>query len=137
MAIKHGRERYRRGCRCDECKSAQAAYQRVFRERQRNGLAGVPNGKPDLDGTVGFPTVGPVELAVQAELAGLASAGSRPALAAIAAAMARLLDSPAAGPKPAAAKVLVSALEALHKASAQGRRGNLALVKEMTTKDGA
>jgi hypothetical protein len=34
---------------------------------------------------------------------------------------------------PAAAKVLTSLLDKLHSASARGRRGNLALVKSMTT----
>jgi hypothetical protein len=134
---KHGRERYRRGCRCDECKAAQAAYQRVFRERQRNGLVGVANDAPDLDGTVRNLTVGPVEAAVREEIDGLASAALRPSLAAIAACMARLLDSPASTPKPAAAKVLISVLETLHRGSVQGRRGSLALVRTMTEKDGA
>jgi hypothetical protein len=35
---------------------------------------------------------------------------------------------------PAAAKVLVTALDTLHKGSAQGRRGSLALVRTMTEK---
>jgi hypothetical protein len=35
-----------------------------------------------------------------------------------------------------AAKVLISAMETLHRASAQGRRGNLAVVKSMTRKGG-
>jgi hypothetical protein len=48
--------------------------------------------------------------------------------------MARLLDSPASTPKPAAAKVLVAVMDTLHKCSAQGRRGNLAVVREMTEK---
>jgi hypothetical protein len=129
---KHGRERYRRGCRCDECKGAQAAYQRKFRERKALGLVGAGDPAPEQN-----CSPGPVELAVEAELAGLVSAEARPALAQIAICMGRLLDSPAAGPKPAAAKVLISAMETLHKASAQGRRGSLALVKTMTKKDGA
>jgi hypothetical protein len=50
-------------------------------------------------------------------------------------ALARLLDDPRAKTaKPAAAKVLVSVLDTLHKGSAQGRRGNLAVVKSMTEK---
>jgi hypothetical protein len=68
---------------------------------------------------------------------GLAQAELRPGLVAIAAAMARVLDSTPPTPKPAAAKVLVSVMDALHKNSAHGRRGNLAVVHEMTTKDGA
>jgi hypothetical protein len=68
---------------------------------------------------------------------GLAQAELRPGLVAIAAAMARVLDSTPPTPKPAAAKVLVSVMDALHKSSAHERRGNLAVVREMTTKDGA
>ena len=132
MAISHGRERYRRGCRCDECKAAQAAYQRVYRERQRNGLVGVANDAADPN-----ESPGPVEAAVREEIDGLASAALRPSLAAIAACMARLLDSPASTPKPAAAKVLVAVMDTLHKGSAQGRRGSLALVRTMTKQDNA
>jgi hypothetical protein len=81
---------------------------------------------------------GPVEAAVQQEISGLAQAQLRPGLVAIAAATARILDNPRApSAQPAAAKVLVSVLDTLHKGSAQGRRGNLAVVREMTTKDGA
>jgi hypothetical protein len=51
---------------------------------------------------------------------------------AIALAMARILDNPRArSAQPAAAKVLVAVLDALHKGSTQ-RRCNLALVKSMT-----
>lgn len=70
---------------------------------------------------------------MQAEIIGVA--GKRPGLAATAVALARLMDDPTAkNQAPAAAKVLVSVLEALHKGSAQGRRGNLAVVREMTDK---
>jgi hypothetical protein len=80
------------------------------------------------------PSPGQVETAVAAEIAALASAEARPGLAAIAAALARLLDDPTAKtPKPAAAKVLVSVLDTLRKGSAQGQRGSLSLVKSMTT----
>jgi uncharacterized protein YjeT (DUF2065 family) len=75
-------------------------------------------------------------LAVESELGGLATAQLRPSLAAVALAMARILDGRVPTPKPAAAKALVSALDTLHK-SAQGRRGNLAVVKSMTKKGGA
>jgi hypothetical protein len=79
--------------------------------------------------------LGPVEAAVELELASLAAAQSRPALVAIAAAMARILDGRAPTPKPAAAKVLVSVMDTLHKGSAQGRRGNLAVVRAMSSRD--
>jgi hypothetical protein len=39
--------------------------------------------------------------------------------------------------QPAAAKVLVSVLDTLHKGSPRVRRGNLAVVKSMTKKGGA
>jgi len=70
-------------------------------------------------------------------LGGLAEAQLLPSLVQIALAMARILDSSTAPtPKPAAAKVLVSVMDTLHK-SALGRRGSLALVKSMTEKRGA
>jgi hypothetical protein len=75
---------------------------------------------------------GPVEVSVQAEIGDVVD--SRPGLAQVALAMARLLDNPkAVNQQPAAAKVLVTVLDTLRKGSAQGRRGNLALVKSMTT----
>jgi hypothetical protein len=82
------------------------------------------------------PEPGPVEAATQEEVSGMST--TRPAMVAIALAMARLLDNPrVASAQPLAAKVLVNILETLHKASAQQRRGNLALVRTMTKKDGA
>jgi hypothetical protein len=77
---------------------------------------------------------GPVEAAVQEEANGMA-AETRTGLVAIALARARILDSSrVASAQPAAAKVLVSVMDTLHKGSAQGRRGNLALVRTMTEK---
>jgi hypothetical protein len=84
-----------------------------------------PNGSPEL---------GSVELAVHKEVNDL-PAQRRPGLVAIALAMARILDSSrVVSAQPAAAKVLVSVLDTLHKGSAQGHRGNLAVVKSMTSK---
>ena len=82
------------------------------------------------------PEPGPVEAATQEEVSGMST--TRPAMVAIALAMARLLDNPrVASAQPPAAKVLVSVLETLHRGSAQGRRGNLAVVNSMTRKGGA
>jgi hypothetical protein len=140
MAVKHGtRKRYGAGCRCDECKTAQRLYQRRYRERVVNGetrpaapVAVVQS--PDF--VADLPQRGPVEQAVEAEVGALAQ--PRPTLVAVALAMARILDSSRVPtPKPPAAKVLVSVLDALHKGSTQGRRGSLAVVKSMTKKDGA
>jgi hypothetical protein len=143
---KHGtRSRYLADCRCDECKEAQRLYQRRYRERRANGLTrpcvavqAPESGAgqlPVLGQLTGAPNVtrGPVEQAVESELGGLPAAQLRPALVAIAAAMARVLDSTPPTPKPSAAKVLVTVLDMLRK-SAQGRRGNLAVVREMADK---
>jgi hypothetical protein len=130
MAARHGTRRgYGEGCRCDDCKDAQRLYQRRYRERQ--ALRNVTPVSPD---EVALSNkVGPVESAVKKEIAGLA-AEARPGLVAVAVAMARILDnSRVPAPKPAAAKVLVSVMDTLHK-SAQGRRGNLAVVRTMVEK---
>jgi hypothetical protein len=141
MAARHGTRRgYGEGCRCDDCKDAQRLYQRRYRERKANGetrphsapvMAQLPPAEPQPCGP------GPVESAVQHELNGLA-AQTRPALAAIALAMARILDnSRVASAQPPAAKVLVSVLDTLHKGSARGRRGSLSVVRSMTKEGGA
>jgi hypothetical protein len=79
-------------------------------------------------------TPGPVESAVNDEIGGLA-AEARPGLAQVALCMARLLDNPrAVNQQPAAAKTLASLLEKLRSASAHGRRGGLAVVRDMTKK---
>ena len=78
MAANHGtRGRYLTGCRRDECKNAQALYQRRYRERRANGLtrpASVvvvpPVVEPDGPGRL-------VESAVTVEIAGLAAEAPR------------------------------------------------------------
>jgi hypothetical protein len=132
MAAKHGtRHRYNDGCRCDECRGANAAYRRRYRQR---ATAVIPIHDSVNSDTSSRP--GLVEAAVGIEVADIAEA--RPGMAQIALAMARVLDNPrAVSSQPAAAKVLTTLLDKLRSASAQQRRGNLALVREMTTKDGA
>ena len=51
--------------------------------------------------------------------------------------MARVLDNLEAVNQHAAAKVLSALLDKLRAASARGRRGGLAVVRDMTKKDGA
>ena len=142
MAASHGtRSGYLRGCRCDRCRHAQALYQQRYGLRMAEGLTR-PHSAPVVVAQLPPAELqacgpGPVEQAVESELHGLPGAQSRPAMSAIAAWMARILDGKVPTPKPGAAKVLVNVLDALHKASAQQRRGSLALVREMTTKDGA
>lgn len=71
-------------------------------------------------------------MGVQAEIGGLATQ-ARPGLAAMALSLAQLMDSPkAVSQQPGAAKVLAALLDKLRAASAQGRRGNLAVVRTMT-----
>jgi hypothetical protein len=65
-------------------------------------------------------------------------ADARPGLAQVALALARILDNPkAVSSQPAAAKVLAALLEKLRSEFARGRRGKLALVRQMSDKGGA
>ncbi len=132
MAARHGtRRRYTDGCRCDDCKDAQRIYQRRYRERL---LSGDQNRSPEPDGSgaVNDYTPGPVEVGVQAEIGSLATE-TRPGLAAVALSLAQLMDDPKArNQQAAAATVLASLLDKLRSASADGR-GQLALVKSMTS----
>jgi hypothetical protein len=132
MAPKHGtRQRYGAGCRCGNCKDAQAIYQRKYRERKANGETRPVLVAPVLQLQPTEP--GPVASAVEAELGCLAEAQLRPSLAQAALAMARLLDNPkAVNQQPAPAKVLAALLDKFRSASAGGRRGGLALVRTMT-----
>jgi hypothetical protein len=127
MAATHGaRRRYNEGCRCDDCRAANTAYQQGYRQRH---TAVVP-----LTAPVTPPSPGPVEAGVAEEIAGLTEA--RPGLAQAALAMARVLDNPrAVSSQPAAAKVLAALLEKLHAASALGHRGSLAVVRAMSSRN--
>lgn len=129
MAASHGTQRrYVQGCRCDDCREAHRVSAREYRERRATGQIEAPSG-------VAVPSVvvpGPVEIGVSEEIDGLASQ-ARPGLAQAALAIARILDNPrSVNQQPAAAKVLISMLEKLRSASAPGRRGGLAVVREMT-----
>ena len=134
MTINHGTDRrYSDGCRCDECREAHKIKARD-RDRKRRGL----NRPALLTAVLSMEQTGPgpVEQAVESELAGLAVARERPGLAQMALALARLMDGPAVTSKPAAAKQLTEILGTLAKGGAQRRR-NLAAVKSMTDKGGA
>lgn len=144
MAAKHGtRRRYVEGCRCDDCSEAQRIYQRDYRERRAGGqssrhAAVVTLRQPDTPDTPETCGPGPVESAVKAEISRLSQAEARPGLAQAALALARIMDNPkAVNQQPAAAAKLADILDKLRAAAAQGRRGNLALVRTMTKKGGA
>jgi hypothetical protein len=134
MTINHGTDRrYSDGCRCDRCREAHKIKAREYRDRKRRGLT-----RPALLTAVLSmdQSAGPVEQAVESELAGLVQARERPGLAAVALALARLMDGPAVTSKPAAAKQLTEILGTLAKGSSR-RRQKLAVVKQMTDKGGA
>jgi hypothetical protein len=102
MAVRHGtRKRYGAGCRCDDCRAAQRLYQRRYRERLVNGETRPVSVAPVLQVQPGGPGPGPVEAAVESELCGLAATQVRPSLAAVALAMARILDGRVPTPKSA------------------------------------
>ena len=134
MTLEHGRTRYTRGCRCAVCKAAERDYQRARYRRQR----GLPVDPPDLPrlNVINSPPVsshdGSVVAAVRAELDGAPAAVERPGLAAVALALAAILDSPQhVAVQPAAARQLAAILSTLWKRTR--RRGKLAVVKSMTT----
>jgi len=135
MIINHGTDRrYSDGCRCDECREAHKLKAREYRDRKRRRLT-----RPALRTAVmsmESSGPGPVELAVETELAGLAAAQERPGLAATAVALAKLMDGPAVTSKLAAAQRLLEILNTLGKGSSVRRR-KLAVVKPMTKKGGA
>jgi hypothetical protein len=90
----------------------------------------LPGGKPSTSGDV-VPSS--VVAAVQQEIDSLVS--PRPGLAAVALAMAAVLDDPkATSTKPPAAGQLMRVMELLRKSSDGVRRGRLAVVKSMTSK---
>jgi hypothetical protein len=134
MSANHGtHSRYAQGCRCDDCREGHRLKAREYSQRKSAGLNRARVHDLPTAPAVENSTPGPVESGVQAEIGAVVA--ERPGLAAIALAMARLLDDPAArNQAPAASKVLVSVLDALGKVAAPRRRSHLALVREMTTK---
>ena len=115
------RSQYLAGCRCDECRHAEALYKRRLRDNKINGGPARPTG------------AGAVEMAIWAEVEGLEQAESRPTLVQAAVAMARILDNPRApGPQPQAAKQLADLMNQLRK-GADARKSRLASVKAMTS----
>jgi hypothetical protein len=125
MTLRHGTlSRYNSGCRCGDCVYRNSSY----RQQRRAGLSA-------SDITAGQEP-GRVELGVREEIA--LAVESRPGLAAMAVALAQLLDNPrATNQYPAAAKVLTELLDELGKVGAPRRRSHLALVREMTENGGA
>lgn len=136
----HGsRQLYKRGCRCDLCRSAEREYKKDLRRRQREAvgefvtpavtLSLVPGGS-GAGYSAPVHTGGAVESAVSLEIEQLV-AHPRPGLEAAALALARVLDNPkATSTKPAAAAKLAHLLDTLRKSSVS--RPKLASVRRMT-----
>ena len=118
--------RHAPGCDCERCadrRDRNAARMRRNRARAR-GL--------DPTAPTVVPLAGRVELAVRAEIDAISGADSRPALAASAIAMGRILDDwRLTTTWPSAQRRLMAALDALHKASAPGA-GRLATVARLS-----
>jgi len=134
MAGRHGtRLRYNEGCRCGDCTEANRVYFR--RRREPKLLAPAAIDSLTAAGASQPSEPGPVESAVEAELAGLAE--DRPGLAQVALALARIMDNPkAVSSQASAAKVLIASLDKLHSVGAQNRRGRLSVVRTMTEPGG-
>lgn len=150
--MEHGKvATYNSGCGCDLCKLANKEYRKALRQRHREA-AGLFGGTPVagalrlLQGealtsanapvTQPCPVANMVELAVAEEIGALGD-HNRPALEAMALALARVLDNPrATSTQPAAAAKLADILGKLHAASVRGRRGSLAVVRTMTERKG-
>lgn len=116
----HGRSKYNDGCRCDVCCEAEAVYQRTRRTGEEI---------PVTDSCERVAGVN--EVAVQAEIEGLALAVSRPGIAQAALTMARVLDNRlAVAQHPQAANRLAELLAMLHKGG-DARAGRLASVKKL------
>jgi hypothetical protein len=101
MPSRHGsRDRYHQGCKCTDCKAAEAAYRRRYRERKLLGdiapaaeLSGQGGSAPD--------SPGPIE-SVAVEAIGPELARLRPDLTAVAVSLAQLMDDPRAKSQRAA-----------------------------------
>jgi hypothetical protein len=139
----HGlRQTYKAGCRCDLCKQAESEYKKDLRRRQREAVGEfVTPVTPALSlvtpevvtANSQVSSLGAVEAAVAGEIEQLGP-HRRPGVAAVALALARILDNPkAVSTQPPAAGQLVHAMNTLRK-SATGAKPKLASVRAMTSK---
>lgn len=134
VADHHGRRRYQQGCRCDQCRLAEAEYQKRNRQRRAaKALKAVPD-QPESDDTEpSEDAAGPVSVvaAVALEVDGLAGVDGKPGLVATALAMAKILDNPVAiAQHPAAAARLMDLMSDLRKGGKK-QHGKLAAARDM------
>lgn len=143
MGDVHNRTRYLAGCRCDTCKKAQSEYRRDLRRRknaekagvpapQSGSLSAVPPPRSDPPDAPAAPDEDSVEAQVRREIEGFATAEEKPGRVAMAIALARLLDNPAAYAQHSAAVARLNETMAILERGGRKKRGKLAAVKEMT-----
>ena len=130
---------YNNGCRCEACRLAASVARRERRRLAREAVGESPGLDMDRTRLVSLPINNAptsvdaprsVEAAVLAEVEALDS--TRPALVAVAIAMARVMDNPkAVSSQPPAAGQLVAILNQLRK-SAAGGKPKLASVRQMS-----
>jgi hypothetical protein len=141
MADHGSRQSYGEGCRCQECKSAQAVYMREWKARKAGADIPEPRkGRPKKGESASVTpirtpkpdVIGDAQQAVLDELETLTVAGSRKSAAQAALAMARILDNPAALPQqPTAAAKLMQIMDDLRKGSGRSK-GRLVGLQQMT-----
>jgi hypothetical protein len=138
MATQHGkRSSYNKGCRCEDCVSAERSYQ-DNRRQTKLMAASVGNGpvvafRQVATATPASDGPGRVEAGVLSEVEGLEQALERPGLRETALALARIMDNPkAVNQQAAAAAKLTDLLDKLRK-GADSRRSKLASVRAMTS----
>lgn len=130
----HNRSRYQAGCRCAKCCESNRLYARNHRRAKQGRLYAVAAPKSSTTPETSTETPGPVAAAVTAQLESNPAALERPGVAAIALALARVLDNDAAIPQhPSAAHRLTEILAVLSKTA--HRRGRLRAVRTMTAAD--
>jgi hypothetical protein len=139
MARQHGTHScYVGGCRCAGCTAGETAYRADLRARRNSGGPVRPRTLAEVVAQRKPPKPaepGPVERAVRVEVEQYA--GARPALCAVAASLAQVLDGSAVTAKPSAARVLAMILNELAKGASRPP-GKLSVVREMTRRsDGA
>ncbi len=124
MTAAHGSATsYQNGCRCGDCRKANRERIRAYRAARRGDPA--PVGLPVDVGE------GTVVDAVRRDLAALQVAAQRPADAAVALAMAKLLDDPSAGPQhPSAAGRLLDVMGRLRADAVPRFSGNVTRIRE-------
>lgn len=129
----HGSGGYRTGCRCDICRKAETLRKANYRARGGSTVVSMPASSRSRSGNARrLSRVGPVEEAVSEEAASSAVAPERPAIVAMAKAMARILDSDdLVAMHPQAARQLQASLTQLAP-RVKKSKGRLAAVRGMT-----